>query len=50
MKKIETKSFKTFILDNGGDKTVKILKAGFKGAHAYPRTVPINKMFKLIDK
>ena len=49
-KRIETSSFKTFIVDKSGKKIVRQYKIGFKGAHAYPRTVPLNKMFKVIDK
>ena len=48
--KIATSSFKTVIIDKSGKKTVRQYKIGEKGAHAYPRTVPLNKMFKLIDK
>ncbi len=50
MNTISTSSFKTFILDKGEKKTVRQYKIGYKGAHAYPRTVPINKIYKVIDK
>ena len=51
MKQISTKSFKTFILVGKNDeKEVRYYKVGYKGAHAYPRTVPLEKIYKLIDK
>ena len=49
MKKIQTNSKTTFIMENFDKKFVRQYKRKIKGLYAYPRTVPIEKILRLLD-
>ena len=49
MKKIQTNSPTTFIMENFDKKFVRQYKKKTGGLYAYPRTIPIDKIFKLLD-
>ena len=49
MKKVQTNSPTTFIMESLDKKFVRQYKRKTKGLYAYPRTVPIDKVLKLLD-
>ena len=49
MKKIQTNSPTTFIMENFDKKFIRKYKRRIGGLYAYPRTVPIDKVLKLLE-
>ena len=49
MRKIQTNSPTTFIMENFDKRFVRQYKRKTKGLYAYPRTVPIEKILKLLE-
>ena len=49
MKKIKTSSYFTFIIETKNNKFVRQYKRDKREIHGYPRTVPVNKVMKLLE-